>query len=114
MIAVRPKEEEMKVQRSLFVTQSKAACSADESEMDQDSAGSSEEMESPRSVGRWRRPKKMAYVHSQILRIREEDSHLGESSFSAKEKVPSRLDLVLFARPILPSSPLKNTVNALH
>ncbi|KAI8020005.1 Cyclin-dependent kinase G-1 [Camellia lanceoleosa] len=37
-------------------------------------------MESPRSVakfGQWI-PKNDVYVHSQILRIREEDSHLGE------------------------------------
>ncbi|BFG35321.1 hypothetical protein CerSpe_215950 [Prunus speciosa] len=43
--------------------------------------GSSEEMESPRSVGRWRqRAKREGSVHSQILRIREEDAHLGEST----------------------------------
>ncbi|XP_004304312.1 PREDICTED: uncharacterized protein LOC101296308 [Fragaria vesca subsp. vesca] len=111
MIAVRPKHEEMEVRFA-----------AKPYSTDDDSAGSSEEMDSPRSVqGRWRRSalKKVAYVHSQILRIREEDSHLGESSaFGAKEKVAhavaSRVDVVLLARPVLPCSPLRNTVNALH
>ncbi|KAM5581430.1 hypothetical protein ABKV19_010582 [Rosa sericea] len=125
MITVRPKQEEMEVR---FATKPKAAAAAAlvAYGTDDDSAGSSEEMESPRSVqGRWRRrrsssenKKKAAYVHSQILRIREEDSQLGESYFGAKEKVAhavaSRVDVVILARPVLPSSPLKNTVNALH
>ena len=42
--------------------------SAGSPEMDQESVGSSEETESPRSVGRWRR-KKDEFVHSQVLRI---------------------------------------------
>ncbi|PQQ20394.1 uncharacterized protein Pyn_32675 [Prunus yedoensis var. nudiflora] len=65
----------------LFVSKPKA-CTVHE-EMEQDSGGSSEEMESPRSVGRWRRKaKREGSVHSQILRIREEDAHLGESTNS--------------------------------
>ncbi|XP_052197127.1 uncharacterized protein LOC127804313 [Diospyros lotus] len=95
-----------------------------EMEVDQESAASSEEMESPRSVakvGRWT-AKKIASVHSQVLKIREEDSHLGEDiaeHFSAKDKIAghphhlaSRVDVVLFSRPILPASPLggKTTV----
>ncbi|KAL6960748.1 hypothetical protein U1Q18_038511 [Sarracenia purpurea var. burkii] len=92
---------------------------AAESETDQESIGSSEEMEySPRSVaklGRWT-PKIMC-VHSQVLRIREEDSHLGEGigeGLSAKDKLcghhhhvaSSHMDAMLFVKPILPSSPL--------
>ncbi|PON67329.1 hypothetical protein TorRG33x02_265020 [Trema orientale] len=90
---------------------------------EQESGESSEEVESPRSVGRWRR-----LVHSQILRIREEDSHLGEDfgereTFSANitnnnnnNNRVSSLDVVFFSRPILPCSPLggKTTVKALH
>ncbi|KAH7845228.1 hypothetical protein Vadar_016682 [Vaccinium darrowii] len=58
-----------------------------EMETDQESVGSSEETESPRSVtriGRWTTAaaKKMAYVHSQILRIREEDSHIAENRYT--------------------------------
>ncbi|WP_407803825.1 hypothetical protein, partial [Staphylococcus aureus] len=76
-----PKEETMEVR--FATTKPKASYFTDD-----DSAGSSEEVESPRSVGRWRRPsRKVAYVHSQILRIREEDSHLGESSFAVKERI---------------------------
>ncbi|KAG6580973.1 hypothetical protein SDJN03_20975, partial [Cucurbita argyrosperma subsp. sororia] len=64
-----------------------------EEETDQESIGSSEETESPKSVAKiadWR--KKMAYVHYQIRRIREEDLHLGEDigeGFNAKEKINS-------------------------
>lgn len=103
-----------------------------EVETDQESIGSSEETESPKSVAKvadWR--KKMAYVHYQIRRIREEDLHLGEDigeGFNAKEKinsigdwcdvrhnpphsyhndrVSSQMNVVIFSRPILPSSPL--------
>lgn len=89
-----------------------------EPETDQESGGSSEEMESPKSVGQWRR-KKAAYVHSQILRIREEDSHLGDDfgeSLIVANGVISPLDVVIFARPILPCSPLggKTAVKASH
>lgn len=108
-----------------------------EVETDQESIGSSEETESPKSVAKvadWR--KKLAYVHYQIRRIREEDLHLGEDigeGFNAKEKmnsigdwcdvghqcnhhhnpphsyhnrVSSQMNVVIFSRPILPSSPL--------
>lgn len=84
---------------------------------DQESGGSSEEFESPKSVakvGKW--TKNNACVHSQVLRIREEDLHLGEDigeGLSAKDKVSSphhhvssQMDVVLLSRPILPSSPL--------
>ncbi|CAL5325073.1 unnamed protein product [Camellia sinensis] len=92
-----------------------------EVETDQESIGSSEEIESPRSVsklGQWT-PKKVFHVHSQILRIREEDLHIGEDigeGLSAKDKISgnhhhhqlasSHVDVVLFSRPILPASPL--------
>ncbi|KAE8651222.1 hypothetical protein Csa_001107 [Cucumis sativus] len=118
-----------------------------EVETDQESIGSSEETESPKSVAKvadWR--KKLAYVHYQVRRIREEDLHLGEDigeGFNAKEKinsiggdwcdvphnnppppphssfhnhrVGSQMNVVIFSRPILPSSPLggKNTFRAL-
>ncbi|KAM2567353.1 hypothetical protein TB1_009736 [Malus domestica] len=54
--------------------------------------------------------------HSQILRIREEDSHLGESAAligaaAAAGKDYHGIDVVRFTRPILPSSPLKSTIN---
>ncbi|CAL9014451.1 unnamed protein product [Prunus brigantina] len=130
MMTLRPNQKENddhremteEVQRSLLFVSKPKACTEQE-EMEQDSGGSSEEMESPRSVGRWRRRAKRAgCVHSQILRIREEDAHLGEStSFGAKDNhrkvahaVASGMDVVLFARPILPCSPLKNSVNAFH
>ena len=119
---------------SLFDVKEKDRASSGASpEMDQESAGSSEEAESPRSVGRWKRSKKDELVHSQILRIREEDSHLGEDmigesdlmTIGVKEKLvaasrvrvtsPS-LDVVFFSRPILPCSPLggKTSLKAMH
>ncbi|KAJ6860726.1 hypothetical protein NC651_036955 [Populus alba x Populus x berolinensis] len=77
--------------------------------------------------------KKVGYVHSQVLRIREEDSHLGEERLSAAKEmirkaligkleesfgVPQHaaMEVVFFSRPILPCSPLsgKTTVKALH
>ncbi|PQM38845.1 uncharacterized protein Pyn_32505 [Prunus yedoensis var. nudiflora] len=68
------------VQRSLLFVSKPKPCMEHE-EMEQDSGGSSEEMESPRSVRRWRRrAKREGSVHSQMLRIREEDAHLGDST----------------------------------
>ncbi|KDP45496.1 hypothetical protein JCGZ_09745 [Jatropha curcas] len=95
-----------------------------ESEMDRESGGSSEDVEdSPKSVGKWRNMEKLGFVHSQVLKIREEDSHLGEDfveGLSAKDKVinggfgqniqfrrvASAVDVVFFTRPVLPCSPL--------
>jgi hypothetical protein len=85
--------------------------------------------ESPKSVGKWGK-----YVHSQILRIREEDSHLGEDfSLSVKENGhlsvlyhhhhhhdhvdAAPMDVLIFSKPILPNSPLSRkttNVEALH
>ncbi|KAL0014088.1 hypothetical protein SO802_001157 [Lithocarpus litseifolius] len=82
-------------------------------------------------------PKKMVttmkYVHSQILKIREEDSHLGEDfGLGLKEHshhhhhlyhhddVESAMEVVMFTKPTLPSSPLSGktttttTVKSLH
>ncbi|KAM3713813.1 hypothetical protein ACJW31_01G284600 [Castanea mollissima] len=87
----------------------------------------------------------MKYVHSQILKIREEDSHLGEDfGLGLKEHshhhhhhhhlyhhdhdrdrdhdddVESATEVVMFTKPILPSSPLSGktttttTVKSLH
>lgn len=110
-----------------------------EVETDQESVESSDDTESPRSVAKiadWR--KKLVYVHYQIRRIREEDSHLGEDigeGINAKEKINSigdwcdighhnphshpyhnrvnpQMNVYIISRPILPSSPLsrKNTI----
>nr|GMC67309.1 uncharacterized protein LOC110607994 [Ipomoea batatas] len=84
---------------------------------DQESVGSMEEIESPRSVApkarKWNVDDNyknniddVVYIHSQILRIRAEDSHIGEDTaeiFSLKDKVVSAVFLI---RPILPASPL--------
>lgn len=81
----------------------------------------------------------MKYVHSQILKIREEDSHLGEDfGLRLKEHshhhhhhdrdrdhddddVESAMEVVMFTKPTLPSSPLSGkttttttTVKSLH
>ncbi|KAJ7970969.1 Integrin beta-like protein [Quillaja saponaria] len=80
-----------------------------EEETDQESGGSSEETESPKSVTKVRGPwkNKVAFVHSQILRIREEDSHFGEEFGDKVATFASPLEVVLFSRPTsLPSSPL--------
>lgn len=76
---------------------------------DQESVGSEEETESPRSVariGRWTTAatKKMRHVHSQILRIREEDSYIGVDLGEGCS--PHVVDFVVFSKPILPASPL--------
>ncbi|GFY84936.1 hypothetical protein Acr_03g0017100 [Actinidia rufa] len=73
------------------------------------------------------------YVHSQVLRIREEDSYLAEDigvSLSAKSKVYasdtyhfdrrhrhraiycSHMNVEVFSRPILPPSPLGSKMKA--
>ncbi|XP_030468545.2 uncharacterized protein LOC115687202 [Syzygium oleosum] len=104
---------------------------AAKSKVSAESGGSSEEMESPRSLaGKWmlRAEKKLGCLHSQVLRIREEDLHLGEDigeCLSAKDKVvgssssavvaaASRADIVVFSRPILPCSPLSGKVNPIQ
>ena len=90
-----------------------------EVETDQESNGSwSEDMDnSPRSVvaravRRWPAVKDVN-VHSQILRIREEESHIGDGIGEGLSKdhhhhhhVTSHMDVVVFRRPILPASPL--------
>ncbi|WCJ20783.1 hypothetical protein M5689_002990 [Euphorbia peplus] len=67
--------------------------------------------ESPRSVGKWR-VNKLGVVHNQVLKIMEEDSHLGEDIIKDNiingqiRFVSSAVDVMLSSRLILPSSPL--------
>ncbi|KAK8653360.1 hypothetical protein V6N13_127367 [Hibiscus sabdariffa] len=84
------------------------------------------EVESPRSVV-VEMKRKAERVHSQILRIREEDSHLGEVLIGRDEENENdvvivvrggfleqrrrRVSLVLLSRPILPFSPLSGKNN---
>ncbi|KAL4366900.1 hypothetical protein GQ457_05G010130 [Hibiscus cannabinus] len=86
------------------------------------------EAESPRSVV-VEMKRKAERVHSQILRIREEDSHLGEVLIGRDnenendvvvvvrarggfhEQRRRRVSLVLLSRPILPCSPLSGKNN---
>lgn len=89
---------------------------------------SSDEMESPKSVlvikvrrrlssCSYSKEKKMAGMsreHSQILRIRYEDSHVGEDisealSLFAKKDHRHFASLLVFSKPNLPSSPLGGT-----
>ncbi|KAL3723268.1 hypothetical protein ACJRO7_035451 [Eucalyptus globulus] len=110
------------------------ASAAEEAATDAESGGSPVEVESPRSLaGKWMRraEKELARLHSQVLRIREEDLHLGEDigeGLSAKDKVSSssssggaavavaasRADVVVFSRPNLPCSPLSGKVNPIQ
>ncbi|OVA09044.1 hypothetical protein BVC80_9097g115 [Macleaya cordata] len=83
---------------------------------------SSEEFESPKSVdehGNFR------FVHHQVRRIREEDSHLGEDigeGLNTKEnklaviQLSSNVGALIWSRPILPSSPLsgKTAIKSFH
>lgn len=91
----------------------------DKIEADQKSAGSSENFQSPRSVVAMMRkwPKSTAInkdvkriVHSRVLEIREEDSHIGEdvavylSTEKSKDCQYQNMDVwILSDRPILPS-----------
>ncbi|KAE8675670.1 hypothetical protein F3Y22_tig00111648pilonHSYRG00036 [Hibiscus syriacus] len=80
------------------------------------------ELESPRSVVLQVKQKVETLVlHSQVLRIREEDLHLGEDFIVAADNnqvvfgadaVGGVLSEILVSKPILPSSPLsgKNRV----
>ncbi|KAI7994476.1 hypothetical protein LOK49_LG11G00519 [Camellia lanceoleosa] len=65
--------------RRLYAKSKPKVCGM-EIKTDQQSVGSSDEIHSPRSIakfGQWT-PKNVVYVHSQILRIKDEDSHLCE------------------------------------
>ncbi|XVF14247.1 hypothetical protein REPUB_Repub09cG0041800 [Reevesia pubescens] len=81
------------------------------------------EMESPRSVVVPLK-KKVETVHSQVLRIREEESHLGEDFVGGDKENKNdvmcggfhenrrrRVNVVLVSRPILPCSPLSGKNN---
>ncbi|XVF16597.1 hypothetical protein REPUB_Repub10bG0045500 [Reevesia pubescens] len=88
------------------------------------------ELESPRSVVVPLKKKLVEKVHSQVLRIREEESHLGEDFIGGDkenkndafcggrvgiggfhEKTRRRVSVVLISRPILPCSPLSGKKN---
>uniref|UniRef100_A0A2N9I4M9 Uncharacterized protein n=1 Tax=Fagus sylvatica TaxID=28930 RepID=A0A2N9I4M9_FAGSY len=63
--------------------------------------------------------KVMKYVHSQILKIREEDSHLGEEfclgvKDNSHHHADSQMAMVIFARPSSPLSGKTTTVKAFH
>ncbi|EOY03429.1 hypothetical protein QUC31_017725 [Theobroma cacao] len=85
------------------------------------------ESESPRSVV-MEMKKKVERVHSQILRIREEESHLGEDFVGGDkknkndvvcggggedfhEKRRRRVNVLVVSRPVLPCSPLSGKNN---
>ncbi|KAK8607190.1 hypothetical protein V6N13_052934 [Hibiscus sabdariffa] len=92
----------------------------------EDSSTEEAEVESPRSVV-VKMKKKAERVHSQILRIREEDSRLGEVLIGRDkenendvvvvvrggfhEQRRRRVSVVLLSRPILPCSPLSGKNN---
>lgn len=84
-----------------------------EAEVDQESGGSSTEeveSESPKSVANFGRKKIGGFVHSQVLRVKEEELLLREDIDSDRKKSDCyqerHVNVVVFARPILPSSPL--------
>ncbi|KAK4766301.1 hypothetical protein SAY87_007943 [Trapa incisa] len=89
-----------------------------EAETDTESgASSTEEGESPRSVTMWRRRKATAEgcLHSQVLKVMEEDLHLGDdtvvngATIGEAPRVHHRI--VILSRQILPCSPLGSKVS---
>ncbi|OMP10133.1 hypothetical protein COLO4_04788 [Corchorus olitorius] len=100
----------------------------------EDSSTEEMEAESPRSVvavAEIKNYKKAERVHSQVLRIREEDSHLGEDFFGDDKEISNNnkndgicggfrprcrvvVSFTRLTRPILPCSPLsgKNNVQS--
>ncbi|KAJ4908328.1 hypothetical protein Rs2_11986 [Raphanus sativus] len=91
-------------------------------EVETESSGSSEaETESPRSVGHWGAApvtEKTAKerVHSQVLKIREEDLCVLFEDRAANRRYvhPHRLSLVMISRPNLPCSPLSGKVGSVN
>ncbi|CAH8361139.1 unnamed protein product [Eruca vesicaria subsp. sativa] len=92
-------------------------------EVETESSGSSEaETESPRSVGRWGGASILGKtvkerVHSQVLKIKEEDLCVLVEDRAANSKYlrdPRRLGLVLITRPNLPCSPLSGRVKSVN
>lgn len=94
-------------------------------EVETESSGSSEaETESPRSVGHWGAApvtEKTAKerVHSQVLKIREEDLCVlvearAASPDNRRYVNPRRLSLFLISRPSLPCSPLSGKVSSVN
>ncbi|KAJ0260975.1 hypothetical protein HA466_0041910 [Hirschfeldia incana] len=91
-------------------------------EVETESSGSSEaETESPRSVGRWGASPVTGKtvkerVHSQVLKIREEDLCVLVEDRAANTPYvhhPRRLSLVMISRPNLPCSPLSGDLFSL-
>ncbi|KAJ4912082.1 hypothetical protein Rs2_06703 [Raphanus sativus] len=96
-------------------------------EVETESSGSSEaETESPRSVGRWGAAAatitgktSKERVHSQVLKIREEDLCVlvearAASPDNRRYVNPRRLSLFLISRPSLPCSPLSGKVSSVN
>lgn len=92
-------------------------------EVETESSGSSEaETESPRSVGRWGAAPVTGKtgkerVHSQVLKIREEDLCVLVEDKAANGRFvqhPRRLSFVLISRPNLPCSPLSGKVRSVN
>ncbi|KAK4750095.1 hypothetical protein SAY87_027544 [Trapa incisa] len=89
-----------------------------EAETDTESgASSTEEGESPRSVAMWRRRKASAEgcLHSQVLKVMEEDLHLGEDTAVSTAIIGGapRVNhcIVILSRSILPYSPLGSNIS---
>lgn len=91
-------------------------------EVETESSGSSEaETESPRSVGRWVAAPITATtakekVHSQVLKIREEDLCVlvEDKAEDRRDLLPRRLNLFLISRTNLPCSPLSGKVRSVN
>lgn len=90
-----------------------------ELETDTESGGSSmEDGESPRpvvSMWRWRKASASGCLHSQVLRVMEEDLHLGEDVVvNGVKSIGSHADpqMAILPRPTLPCSPLSGRGSA--
>lgn len=117
---VKQAEKEMMMMLMMMVKKKNKVCGGEkEMDTDQESVGSSsEEMDSPRSVVPKLRRNNVngvgLYQHSQILRIRDEDAHIGEDFNIAellnnlcvanKQEVAS--PVMVLSRPLLRASPL--------
>ncbi|KAK4799539.1 hypothetical protein SAY86_024904 [Trapa natans] len=81
------------------------------------SEAETEEGESPRSVAMWRRRKASAEgcLHSQVLKVMEEDLHLGEDTAVSTAIIGGapRVNhcIVILSRSILPYSPLGSNIS---
>ncbi|KAJ8647026.1 hypothetical protein MRB53_000049 [Persea americana] len=102
---------------TIKTTEEESKPAAGSNEIVETQGESTDEIEAFKTAGKsddWRCP----FVHHQVLKIREEESHLGEDigeGLSAKDKVSSaflhlrsHMDALFNSRPMLPSSPLGN------